>query len=348
MVEYEYVQFNDSDSFQSTISTGVPQGSILGPLLFIIYMNDIATVTKKFHFTLYADDTSLVEPLCTFTTGTSDSTDISNSINFELNLITDWLCLNKLSLNAKKTKMMIFHHRQKNISSIQLHLIISNTKIEQVSEFDFLGLRLDECMTWNSHVQKISRKLSQVNGVLSRLKRFLPREILKMIYNALMLPHLNFGILLWGNNSKRIFKLQKWALRSITLSKYNAHTDPLFISLKLLKIQDIYTLALLKFYYKYKNDNLPNYFSGMFEPNFVSHEHNTRQSKKTVNIISKTKLAETSLRHSLPPAVQKTNDQVIQKIFTHSFGGYTNYVKLHLISLYNPMCNLRNCYVCNN
>ena len=244
--------------------------------------------------------------------------------------------------------MMIFHHRQKNISSIQLHLIISNTKIEQVSEFDFLGLRLDECMTWNSHVQKISRKLSQVNGVLSRLKRFLPREILKMIYNALMLPHLNFGILLWGNNTKRIFKLQKWALRSITLSKYNAHTDPLFISLKLLKIQDIYTLALLKFYYKYKNDNLPNYFSGMFEPNFVSHEHNTRQSKKTVNIISKTKLAETSLRYSLPPAVQKTNDKVIQKIFTHSFGGYTNYVKFHLISLYNPMCNLRNCYVCNN
>ena len=109
----QYVQFKDSASAYSPIKTGVPQGSILGPMLFIIYMNDIAYVTHKFHFTLYADDTSLVEPLCTFTTDSHDNINhqTSKAINYELEMITDWLGLNKLSLNAKKTKMMIFHHR---------------------------------------------------------------------------------------------------------------------------------------------------------------------------------------------------------------------------------------------
>ena len=102
----QYVQYADSTSSMSLIQTGVPQGSILGPLLFIIYMNDIAAVTNKFHFTLYADDTSLVEPICTFAIDSykEDYSTISNNINTELKLITDWLSLNKLSLNAKKTK----------------------------------------------------------------------------------------------------------------------------------------------------------------------------------------------------------------------------------------------------
>ena len=143
--------------------------------------------------------------------------------------------------------MMIFHHRQRNISNLKLNLCINNTKIEQVNEFNFLGLVLDECMTWNSNNQKISSKISDVNGTLSRLKKILPCDILKIIYNALIQPHLNFGVLLWGKNTKRIFKLQKWAMRAITRSKYNAHTDPLFKNLKILKIHDIYKVNLLKF-----------------------------------------------------------------------------------------------------
>ena len=174
-----------------------------------------------------------------------------------MSLITDWLCLNKLSLNAKKTKMMIFHHRQRDISKMKLELFINDTKIEKVNEFNFLGIMLDECMTWDSHINKISGKISQVNGALSRLKKFVPSEILKMIYNALIQPHLNYGVLLWGKNIKRIMKLQKWAVRSITSSKYNAHTEPLFLKLKLLRIEDIYKISILKFYYKYQNKLLP-------------------------------------------------------------------------------------------
>merc|ERR1712208_110445 len=308
----------DSSSSYSLISTGVPQGSILGPLLFIIYMNDIAHVTNEFHFTLYADDTSLIEPICTFSTGTNDNSETSDSINSELSLITDWLCLNKLSLNAKKTKMMIFHHRQKHISKINLQSFINNTKIDQVKEFDFLGMVIDECMTWNSHINKIAGKISRVNGVLSRLKRFVPSCILKMIYNALIQPHLNYGILLWGTNTTRIQKLQKWSVRSITLSKYNAHTNSLFIKLKLLKIEDIYSLSLLKFYHKYKNNVLPSYFNGMFDVVYPSHNYSTRQRGQPRLTGCKTKLAESAIRYSLLPAISKLDDSVTSKILTHS------------------------------
>ena len=344
----QYVQFNDSISSYSHISTGVPQGSILGPLLFIIYMNDIANVTNKFHFTLYADDTSLIEPICTFSYGTNSTSDTSHSINSELSLITDWLCLNKLSLNAKKTKMMIFHHRQRNISKLNLQLFINNTKIEQVKEFDFLGIVIDECMTWNSHVNKIASKISRVNGVLSRLKRFVPTYILKMIYNSLIQPHLLYGILLWGKNISRILKLQKWAVRSITLSKYNAHTDPLFIKLNLLKITDIHMLCLVKFYQKYKRNLLPAYFTGMFEVNYPSHNYETRQRDQPMIAGCRTKLAEASLRYLLPVTIPKLNENVLNKIYTHSPTGLSNYAKSFFISQYDPVCVIENCYICNN
>ena len=243
--------------------------------------------------------------------------------------------------------MMIFHHRQKNISNINLQLFINNTKIEQVKEFDFLGMVIDECMTWNSHINKIAGKISRVNGVLSRLKRFVPSGILKMIYNALIQPHLNYGILLWGKNVSRIQKLQKWAVRSITLSKYNAHTDPLFIKLKLLKITDIYTLCLLKFYHKYKKNLLPPYFTGMFDVTYPSHNYETRQRNQPVLTGCRTKLAEASIRYSLPSMISKLDANITNKVSTHSLIGLSNYAKSFFISQYNPICEIENCYICN-
>ena len=177
----QYVQFKDSFSSYSDIRTGVPQGSILGPLLFIIYMNDIAHITNKFFFTIYADDTTLLAPICTFDIENRQS--ISQNINAELKIITDWLALNKLSLNAKKTKMMVFHYHQKRISNLDLRLYINKTRIKQVKEFNFLGVVFDECISWKEHTQKIAGKISVSVGTLKRLKCFLPMDILKTIYS---------------------------------------------------------------------------------------------------------------------------------------------------------------------
>ena len=110
----QYVQYNDTTSFIRDIETGVPQGLILGRLLFIIYMNDIHTVSQRFTFILYADYTTLISPLCSFIhSSQSDMGYVSTMINMELSKISEWLAVNKLSLNTAKTKFVWFHNYQK-------------------------------------------------------------------------------------------------------------------------------------------------------------------------------------------------------------------------------------------
>ena len=344
----QYVDYNDSSSSLANVYTGVPQGSILGPLLFIIYMNDIAHVTNKFHSILYADDTSLIEPLCTFNLDISNRSPVlSDAINTELNLITDWLALNKLSLNAKKTKMMLFHHRQRNISALIPKLYINGLRIDRVTEFNFLGCVLDENLTWKSHIQKIACKIAVVIGTINRLKRFLPCDILKTIYNALIQPHINYGVLLWGKNNKRILKLQKWAVRAITCSKYNSHTDPIFKKLNILKVDDIYKLTALKFYYKYNNNLLPKSFHGIFTSVMPSHAHDTRQRNTPRINIPKTVLAKSTIRFAIPELVRQMPSCIIDKLSTHSIQGFSNYAKTFFINQYQDNCYIQNCYICN-
>ena len=226
----QFVSYNGSNSRTSSIITGVPQGSILGPLLFLIYMNDIHNTSSKFHAILFADETNLTNTLCSFDVNIDNncnSLQLSTNINKELKNIQIRLEINKLSLNVKKTKFMIFHHKQRNIENLIPQLNLNEQIIERVTDFDFLGLTIDQHLTWNGHVQKISNKISRSLGTMCKLKRFLPQNILKILYNSLILPHLHYCILSWGFKSDRIFKLQKRNVRIITCSKYNAHTEPL-------------------------------------------------------------------------------------------------------------------------
>ncbi len=111
-------------------------------------------------------------------------------------MVNNWLKVNKLLLNIKKSKYMIFHTKKEKVLSLTLK--IDNVNIEQVAEFNFLGLSLDEHLDWKCHINKLSNKISQCMGILNILKRFLPIQTKVLIYNSLVLSHLNFGILLWG------------------------------------------------------------------------------------------------------------------------------------------------------
>ena len=254
LVRSQYVVFNGSQSDVMKLSTGVPQGYVLGPLLFIIYMNDIHVASKCFKAILYADDTNLISPICSFNIHHSlnqdNLGDICSNINAELDLIFEWLNINKLSLNVSKKKYMLFHYPQRKVHNLSLVLKIDSTSIERVSEFNFLGLTLDECLSWKPHVQKTSNKISRIIGVLCRLKNYLPKHILRTLYNSLILPHLQFFVLTWGFKMGRVELLQKRAVRVISCSKYNAHTDPLFKQLNLLKVKDMFDLNALKLFYK--------------------------------------------------------------------------------------------------
>ena len=153
----------------------------MGPLLFNIVINDLNAATKKFDLLMYADDTTLISTLETF-----GNTEIENNISNETSKITTWLHSNKLKLNASKSKFMIFFKHPKII--LKLNIWANGNQIDEVQEFNFLGITIDQNITWTPHIRKISIKISRVIGVLRKLKRIFPQHILRLIYNSLIHP----------------------------------------------------------------------------------------------------------------------------------------------------------------
>ena len=181
----QYVKIDDISSSIVSINTGVPQGSILGPLLFNICINDIIMSSDKFNFILYADDTTLNVTVESFG---ETAADIQLSISNELQKICKWLDLNKLHL-----KFMLFHILQKVIP--QLHFSFNGSPIDYVTEFIFLGLTLDCNLKFKLHLKTIGTKISRVIGLLQKLKYIFLAYMLRMIYNSLISPHINYCLL---------------------------------------------------------------------------------------------------------------------------------------------------------
>ena len=245
---------NNYQSELIDISTDVPQGSILGPLLFSICINDLITVSDQLNFIMYADDTIIYFNLKDF-----DPTCIEADKTNELEKVNIWLKLNKLHLNTQKTKLMVFHRKQKNV--MEINLSIDHNQIEQITVFNFLGLVFNENLSWKNHTKMTANKISRVTGILYRLQSVFPKEVLVTLYKTLIASYIHYGLLVWGMDCNRIESLQKRAIRLITNSSYFAHTTPLFKEEKLLKVLDIFKLRLLKFYYKLFSGLLPPYFN---------------------------------------------------------------------------------------
>ena len=277
-----------------------------------------------------------------------DLASVSNEINLELNKVNDWLAVNKLSLNIKKTKFMLFHTRQTNISQYVPNLKIGNDKIKRVKDFDFLGLTINENMSWKPHTDRIANKLSKYVGIINRLKRYLPQNILKMIYTSIIQSNLNYCILAWGYNCGRLKKLQKRAIRLITDSPYNSHTSPIFKQLNILQLEDMFKVNMLKWYYQFKNKKLPFYFNSFEFPTHENiHNYNTRNRRNVVNPLSRIQASKKCLRNHIHVVLKLFSIIVLEKVDTHSKKGFITYAKNHLISNYQIDCNIENCYICN-
>ena len=182
---------------------------------------------------------------------------------------------------------------------------------------------------------------------MNRIKRTVNKDILKMIYNALIVPHLNYGSLCWGFSALKLSKLQKRAVRVITLSKYNAHSQPIFKSLGILNTNDMFKLNAAKFIYKYYNGKLPIYFSHILEPHTRPRAYNTRHALPHRQR-PKRNLTENSIRYYAANLLNTLPDIVTQKIHTHSLKGFSNYLKKYILSDYSSDCNIINCYICQS
>ena len=263
----QFVSINDHNSSTTTINCGVPQGSVLGPLLFLLYINDLPNATK-FFTSLFADDTAL-------SMSSSDLGDLYRRANIELDKAAEWFNTNKLTLNVSKTKYIMFRKKNMKIYPEVHRLHIGVEDIERIGfgcrdeYFKFVGMKIDEFLTWEYHIKHIENKVSSANFALNRTKYLLPANVRKIIYNSLVKSHIEYGIIAYGGVEKsrlnRLRNLQKRAVRTVALKPSLSHTNPTFGNLELLKFDDLYGLNAGIFLHKYNQLKLPYSFTNMFK-----------------------------------------------------------------------------------
>ena len=226
----------------------------------------------------FADDTTL------YLTGT-DIISLFETANNEIKNLYNWLCSNKLSLNAKKTQYIIIRPKHRNHNIPDLKITIDGTELSHCTSAKFLGVFIDEHLSWNTHVTYMNNKLSKSLYIMNQVKNIFPYNILKTLYYTLFNCHLSYGLLVWGNAVDKTLNktklLQKRALRIINKAKYNSHTDPLFVKSEILKLSDMYKMQVCAFMFDYKNNKLPLSFNNCYPTNaevHINQEMQTRQS----------------------------------------------------------------------
>lgn len=253
-------QKTDVSSFVSSyrqVKIGVPQGSILGPLLFILYINDLSNVSSDASFYLFADDTAILLKA-------ANVLELQTKLNRLLPLVTRWFLANRLTLNTTKTNYQIYAR----LPVEDLEIELNQAKIERKKAIKYLGVTVDEDLKWTNHVNNVSKVISRNIGIMARARFYLTASQLKLLYNTLVLPHLNYCAAVWGNNYmtriNKLIKLQKRALRIIDGKHYVYPSRELFIKYRMLKFPDIVNEQQIVILLGFLNQTLPSSILDMF------------------------------------------------------------------------------------
>jgi len=260
------VQYKQCLSDPLPVSTGVPQGSVLGPLLFNIYINDLPRVVQHCKISLYADDTAL------FVAG-KDAIGIQSILNSELEAISKWLYANKLTLNVQKTKAILFGTPQlfNCRKPPQLCVVINNKIIENVECFKYLGLHLDSHMTYSVHIEKTCKKLKMRLGVTKMLRKVVDLKTCTTLFNALALPVFDYCNFIYMNASachtSRLQVLQNRFARCIMFAHCRSHSIELLRAMNWLSVYERSQLSRLVLVLQSQRGNVPIYLQNIFTTN---------------------------------------------------------------------------------
>ena len=274
----QYVMVGDDKSDEREITKGVPQGSLIGPLLFLLYINDIVkAVAPDVKVVLFADDAA-------FFLSASSLQLLYDKLRILFHNLSSYLYKNKLIPNLKKSKLMMFS--SKPYGPLE-NIVFNNEVIEWVKEYRYLGLTLTSTMSFGPHIDRICTRVSQYVGLFYYLSKFLPREVMMLLYNTFAMPHLILHIEVWGAapnwHLNRLIIKQNKLLRSVLGVVLingipNMHTAEMYIELKVLNLKNLFKLYLFKFMVLMLKGLLPTFYDLLLRPLEITHEHNTRSS----------------------------------------------------------------------
>ena len=283
----QYVQMGNTVSSKQTMTCGIPQGSSLGPVLFLIYISDLPNCSNALTFRIFADDTNVFA-------SARDLKVLEKTVNSELKNVKIWCDVNRLSINFTKSNFMIIKFKKKKDDQLNINIESADGTInvlQRRQKIKYFGVLLDETMSFNHHISYIYTRIARNNGIISKLRHYLTFLQMKQIYYSLIYPYISYAVLAWGSAYKthndKIQTKQNHSARLIFFATaHGEHTEsalPLLNLLDVLIVHNVYRSQILKFTYLWHKGLLPKPFSNYFQYACNVHKYNKPLRKKGAN-----------------------------------------------------------------